>query len=208
MRTIETKIFTFAELSEDVKQTVKDKYAELHGYERHDEAMDTLKAMAEHFDCKLADWEVDYFNTMHSSAKFVSKIHGETPAMDEVEIFAMIDALGSVDPETGKGSGECVLTGFFLDEDAADGIRQAWAEGVTDLNDLLQAGFESWLKAAQADCEDFYSDEQFAEMCEANEWEFYEDGRRYVAPKKCKKCKGTDHSRDDLPGWTPQCPKA
>src|ERR1035441_3759132 len=35
---------------------------------------------------------------------------------------------------------------------------------------------KTWLEAAQADCRGQYEDEQFSEHCEANSYEFYEDG--------------------------------
>lgn len=43
--------------------------------------------------------------------------------------------------------------------------------------EALQAGFESWLDACQADAEAEYTDEVYAEHAEANGYEYTETGR-------------------------------
>ena len=43
----------------------------------------------------------------------------------------------------------------------------------------MQSAFRAWIKACQADAEDEYTDGTFGEHCEANEYEFWEDGRFY-----------------------------
>ena len=45
-----------------------------------------------------------------------------------------------------------------------------------DLDELMQAAFKTWLTAAQADCEDQYSDGTFGETADANNWDFHENG--------------------------------
>ena len=116
------------------------------------------------------DYEIDYWNASPSGIEF------DAPEMERSEIEARIKMLGNFDPVTFRGLGECKLTGYCADEDALDGLRKAFYSGESDLNELLQEGFESWIKAAQADCEYQASDEAFAELCEANGYEFEEDG--------------------------------
>lgn len=134
--------------------------------------MSSLNTLAYHFGGVVSDYSIDWFGGSHSYAKF------RMPELDKAEIAARLAELGSYNPETLKGDGECKLTGFCADDDAIDGFRIAFAEGEADLEKLMQAAFDSWLKAAQADCEDQYSDEQFGETCDANEYEFYENGNR------------------------------
>ena len=172
MKTIEVKVYQFGELSEKAKERAKQKHAELFGYAWQDEAIASLKALAEAFGAKLKNYEVDFFNTSHSGATF------DVPELSREEIRERLSSLGSYDPKTFKGNGGCKLTGYCADDDALDGFRQAFEGGESDLETLLQAGFDSWLKAAQTDCEDQYEDEQFGETCEANGYEFREDGRR------------------------------
>jgi hypothetical protein len=173
-RTIETRIVKFAELSDKAKQRAMDDYAAVFGYSWADEALNSLKALAAHFGGKMTQFNVDWFDSSYSSAKF------EMPdEMDEGEIKAKLDALGSYNAETLRGLGDCILTGFCADEDAIDGFRQAWGKGERDIGKLMEAGFRSWLKAAQADCQDFYTAERFEEHADANEYEYYEDGRAF-----------------------------
>ncbi len=63
-----------------------------------------------------------------------------------------------------------------MDEGAIDGFRIAFHAGERDLGELMMAAFRSWLKEAQSDCEWQYKDEAFGEMCDANDYEFYESG--------------------------------
>ena len=73
--------------------------------------------------------------------------------------------------------GDCKLTGYCADEDAIDGFRITFRTGETDLETLMNAAFETWLKAAQSDARYQFSTEGYAEHCEANRYEFYENGR-------------------------------
>lgn len=99
------------------------------------------------------------------------------------DCFFNSQPLGTYNKRTGKGHGECKLTGFCADECAIDGFRIAWRKGERDLTKLMEAAYDTWIKAAHADCEDQFSDEQFSENCEANGYEFYEDnhGHRLLA---------------------------
>lgn len=180
MRTknITIKILTFDELSDDAKQHARDKYAELFGYHFADEAIASLKALAEHFSGRVKDYSLDWFDNSPSSAAF------DMPELKESEIAERLAKLGSYNETTLRGNGDCVLTGYCSDEDAIDGFRQAWHAGERDLSKLMQAAFRTWLKAAQADCRDFYSNEQFSEHADANGYEFTESGVFYHEGKK------------------------
>lgn len=175
MKTITRSInvYSFSELSEKAKQHAKD-HAARHGYAFAEDALASLKALAEHFGGSLSNWDVDFFNNSHSFAHF------GMPEMEPEEIANQLDALGTFNPETLKGHGDCVLTGYCADEDAIDGLRIAFLrDGERDLSKLMQAAFSSWLKAAQSDCEDQFSDETFSKHCDANEYQFCEDGSTF-----------------------------
>lgn len=173
MRTKTVNIYKFSELSEKAKQRVKDEFAANDGYVLSDEAMASINALAEAFGGKMCDYQIDWFGGSYSSAKFKMPCD-----WSKADIRKKLMELGTYNKRTLKGHGECKLTGYCMDENAIDGFRIAFVrKKVTDLEELMDAAFDSWLKAAQADCEDYYSDEQFSEMCNANEYEFYEDGR-------------------------------
>jgi hypothetical protein len=171
MRTYQATAYTFDELSDEARERVKQRHGEVWGYSWADEAIASLKAFAKAFDARVSDYSVDWFNCSYSSARF------DAPEMSRREIGRRLRALGGYDKKTLKGHGDCKLTGYWTDEDALDGMRKAYFAGESDLCELLQEGFSSWLKAAQADAEDQYSNERFAEFCEANGYEFDEKGR-------------------------------
>lgn len=177
MKTIETKVYEYDELSDAAKERAREWYrngtASNEGYSWADDAIASLKALAEHFGGKLSEYSIDFFNCSHSDASF------DMPELDHYDIATRLTALGSFNPETLCGHGDCKLTGYCADEDAIDGFRKAWHAGERDLGKLMKAAFDTWLKAAQADCEYQFGDEQIAETIRANEYTFTEDGKRF-----------------------------
>jgi hypothetical protein len=164
-------IYTFSELSNKAKDVVRQRQME-GGYFAADDTLASLKAMAEHFGTKVENYSIDFFGGSYSYATFT--IVNELP--DESDIARLLAELGTFDAKTLKGHGECKLTGYCADEDAIDGFRQAWRAGERNLEKLLQAGFKTWLKAAQADCASQFEDEQLSENCDANDMMFYANG--------------------------------
>ncbi len=195
MRTIEKTIYKFSELSESAKEKAIADAQNANGYAWSHEAKSSIKKLAEHFGGKVLDWQIDYFDCSPSSMEFrmpdlqddfLNYESDGTPEHDaqwkewaKKVIENKLAALGSFNPETLKGKGDCVLTGYCADEDAIDGFRIAFNEGELNLEKLMQAAFESWLEACQADCADYYSEAQFSEHCDSNEYEFYENGELY-----------------------------
>jgi len=172
---ISVNLYRFKELTTKAKEHAKDDFRENHGYVWADEAKDSLRGLAEYFGGKLLDWSIDYFNGSRSYAKF------GTDELDPDDLESRLDALGTYDPVTFKGHGQCLLTGYCHDESVIDGFRKAfYADDVVDLDKLLQAGFKTWLEAVQADCADQFSDETFGEHCEANDYDFTADGELHA----------------------------
>lgn len=176
MKTIRTKVYQFSELSAKAKQYATEKNAETAEYFWSDDAIKSLEGFAEHFGAKLGRYEIDWTGSFsHSFATF------NTDGIDfeDEELKQMVLAMGSYDAETLRGDGECVFTGYSADEDAADGARKAYFEGERDIDTILQAGFKTWLKAAMDDYKYQLSEEAFNEHCEANEYYFTKDGKRF-----------------------------
>lgn len=172
-REIIVNVYQYAELSEKAKEKARDWYRSGDEYHWADDELASLKAFAEHFGAKLAKYEIDWGNGTYSSASF------DVPEteMEPAELEKLFSELGTFDPVTLKGNGDCVLTGYCGDENAIDGARMAWSKGERDLEKILQAGFRTWLKAAQADYEYQLSDEATEESIIANEYEFTADGK-------------------------------
>jgi hypothetical protein len=177
MKTITQKVYEFTELSEKGKERARQDQEQAFGYPWADEALESLQKLAAHFGGKLTKYEIDFFDGSPSYARF------DMPdGLNKDEIKALLDKLGDYDEATGRGYGECELTGFCADSDAVDGFRTEFLQGATDLNDLMQAAFKTWIKAAQNDCDGIYSDEGMADTCEANEYYFFENGELAPTP--------------------------
>lgn len=173
MRQISVNVYKFSELSDKSKDKAIQDYASGEGY-LNEEAFASIRALAEHFGGKVTDYSVDFFQTSHSYMKFQMP---DSDEMTKTEIHLRLRQLGKYNHKTGRGVGECKLTGYCSDEDCIDGFRAEWRKGERDLGKLMQGAFKTWLEACQDDLADFYTHETFGEHCEANEYEFYESGK-------------------------------
>ena len=172
MRTIEVKVFTFDELSDKAKQNAIETWSGGQEYFWGDEAIESLKQFVDHFNGNLSNWNIDFLDPYRNEYKL------DLPkGMEDEEILNLILSLGSYNKDTLKGDGECKLSGYCMDESLGDGIRESWFnDGERDLRELVMAGINQWEIDVRKDCEYQCSEEYFAECCEANEYEFTEDG--------------------------------
>ncbi len=182
MRTIELKILTFDELSKEAKEKALNDYSYDAPYYGSDEAIETLNKGAEYFGSKLADYDIDWCNSVqHRGVQFV----GVVEQLTRKELRTLINKAGSYDKKTFKGHGACKLTGVCFDEDFLDGIRRGFfIDKITDINYLLRLGWNSLFKSCQEDYKYQLSEEGFKDHAEGNDFEFFEDGSRYKKPKK------------------------
>lgn len=76
----------------------------------------------------------------------------------------------------------CPLTGFYADQDILSPLIDAlhYKRFYTDINDLIDDCLNNFFDTWQKEIEHIRSFEYFLEMCEANEYEFYENGDFYV----------------------------
>ena len=184
--------YNYSELSSDAKERVAEWLNE-EGYVWAGEAMDTLNALAKHFGGKVADWSIDWSNPSYSSVSFLM------PEIGYWEFSHLLSELGAVSAETGKGVGDCKLTGVCFDEDAIDGLRAAFASlpvpdetgrydedgdeiddwdviESADVSELMQAAWWELSLACRDDYESQWSEEYVADMCEANGYQFFANG--------------------------------
>ncbi len=175
MKTIQIKLYSFNELSKDAqKKAIENIREDITEYHHDREALNSLEKFASHFNSQLKNWGIDFFNYNPSFATF-----SEVEEIEENELKELIMQMGEFNPDTLKGLGDCKFTGVCFDEDAADGARKAFFNGERDINEILQAGFDSWLKSVHADTDFLTSDEGIKEEIEANEYDFTEDGEQY-----------------------------
>lgn len=194
-------VYCFSELNEKAKEKAKEDHFECFDYYMADEAMESLKQLAEYFGGRLKDWSFSWDGYGHSYAKF------DMPNdMSRRVIQERLLELGDFNRQTLKGTGECKLTGCCTDEDAIDGFRIEFYRGRSttmqrsrilrkifnpklvpgDLDALMQAAFKSWLKAQQANYLSEWEDENFNEMCEANNYWFTKHGKLTDGPPNKK----------------------
>lgn len=180
--------YRYEELSESAKENAK-QWLNSEGYNWSGEALRTIKSLAEYFGGKVSDWSIDWSNPSSSSVTF------SMPEIGYWEFSRLLSELGAVSPETGKGVGDCKLTGVCFDEDAIDGLRAAFAslpvpdesarydENGDELDDwdlidsddvaeLFQAAWWSLALACQDDYESQFDDENVRDTCGANGYEF------------------------------------
>jgi len=175
MKTIKINLFKFNELNEEAKQVAIENYKNtVTEYCFADEAIKSLEKFAEHFNSKLKNWSIDFFNYSPSFATF-----SEVEEIEENELKELIMQMGEFNPETLRGLGDCKFTGVCFDEEAADGARKAFFNGERNVNEILQAGFDSWINSVNKDAEYQISDEAVSETLKANEYDFTEDGEIY-----------------------------
>lgn len=167
-------VYRFEELAGRAKERARE-WLTAEGYHSAEEALGTLKALAKAFGGTLADYSIDWEDNALSWARFAMP-EGEGNAIAET-----LATLGAVDPVTGKGLGDCRLTGYCFDEDTLDGVREAYRNGERDLPTLMEAGFRALLKTTASDAEWQRSDEALTDLCDANGYEFAEDGRPFIA---------------------------
>jgi hypothetical protein len=158
-KTIKVEVYRWSELSEHIREKVKKGHIAIMGYAYAHEAMASITAVANRFYGAVTDYNVDFFGCGPSSMTF------NMPNSTAEEIDAILNDLG-----------DCNLTGYCADEAAINGFKTARKGGEADLDALMHAAFETWLKQAQADCHDQYSDDRFSEHCDANDYWFFENG--------------------------------
>jgi hypothetical protein len=174
LKTIET--FKYSELSDAAKAKARGWFRNSDEFTSGDEYLESIKCLTKHFGGEIKDYEIDWSNSTRPSwMKF------DMPDTDEQVIELSLKELGTYDPETLKGTGECKLTGVCYDEDAIDGFRIAYMrDGERDLDKLMQAAFKTWIDSAHKEYEYRQSDEAVAEGIEANEYDFTVEGKRSV----------------------------
>jgi len=177
MRTIEQKIYTFQELSQEAKQYAHEKWNANNEYFWGNDAIKSLEKFLEHFNCSLSNYSIDWLGICGNTYKITIPEYMEEIPEEDLKNYIL--TMGEFDKETLKGLGDCKFTGYCTDEDAADGARKVYFNGERDLKTILEAGFNSWYKAVSEDAKYQFSMKGFAEDCDANNYEFYEDGDRY-----------------------------
>lgn len=202
MKTIERQIYHYDELSEQAQEvaieSMKDSVADIRIESESAEYRHTLEMIEQIFRVNIYDWYVDKYNT-YFRFDFVG-IDEDTESEPRLllrylntNVLPCIDNKRRYYSKTARASRksrilcnngyEYCLTGCWCDDaidNALNNINQSVKNRLNArefVENLLKGFFEQW----QNDCEYAYSDECIAEEIEANDYEFYNNGRPYFA---------------------------
>lgn len=206
MRTIETKVYQYEELSEQAKESARNSLRDkLAGYRIDAEADDyrnTLKKIEEIFGIKVGDWSVNGYSPIYFCFDFVNldeDIENEPkfllrylnryvlPCIDCRKTYYAKNYYENHKKRKSRILSylkyDFCITGAWTDiavDDALNNIKESIMQGKSArefVSDMLDNFFEQWNK----DCEYAYSDESIEDEIVSNEYEFLENGKPYLS---------------------------
>ena len=172
MRTIETTVYTFSELSDEAKEKALENNACTAELFWSNEYLDSIKKACEYFDIELKYYSIDWSNSNLCSFKISEHENSE---LSGVRLFKyLINRY-----KANEILDNCEFTGFCADCDFMDEIKKFLKKPCkhTNLQELLESCVESVISAGCKDYEYQLSEEGFAGHCEANGYEFTEEGK-------------------------------
>ena len=206
MRTIETKVYQYDELSEQAKEnarnSLRDKLSENRIDAEADDYRNTLKRIEEIFGIKVRDWSVNGYSPTYFRFDFVNldeDIENEPkfllrylnrdvlPCIDCRETYYAKNYYENHKKRKSRISYpnkyDFCITGAWTDiavDDALNNIKESIMQGKSArefVSDMLDNFFKQWNKDYEYAC----SDESIEEEIVANEYEFLENGKPYLS---------------------------
>lgn len=192
MRTIQTDVFQFDELSEKAKEKARDWYRSGDTYAWQEENRASLDAFCAVFPVQVRDWSYDAydFDIRHSVTcdEEVAELTGPRlvaylannfgHVFSERKTYRVRDRVRK--SRAMQVSTDCPFTGYCMDESLLDPLRAFLKKpGLTTFGDMLTDCLDAWGKACRDDCAWQATDENVDESIRANEYEFTEEGERF-----------------------------
>ena len=206
MRTIETKVYRYDELSEQAKENARNSLRNRLSGNRIDiEADDyrnTLAEIEKIFRIKVRDWSVNGYSPTYFRFDFVNldeDIENEPKFLLRYLNRDVIPCIDCRKTYYAKNHYEnhkkrksrilsypeysCCITGAWTDfavDDALNNIKESIMQGKSArefVSDMLDNFFKQW----NEDCKYAYSDESIEEEIVSNEYEFLENGKPYLS---------------------------
>lgn len=150
------------------------------------EAVTTLKAFCEHFNLELVDYSISAFQDYRDNVTV--RYNDDIKHLTGVRLWKYItnnfldyheySAFSSARRDIQLLAGNCPFTGVCYDETMLDPIRAFMAkpDPLNDFECLMVDCFDALLNVIYAEAEYRYSDDGLRDMCEANEYQFNQDG--------------------------------
>ena len=140
------------------------------------DSIESLKGFCNHYDLEL-DYSISIVPD-RSEHIYISFKNDDVNELRGVRLYKYLVNNYSLDED-------CPFTGFVHDEVLLDDIREFMKKPYDiSFQDLIENCTHKLLKAIHDEGEYIYSDEGLKEMCEANEYEFNEDGSIYFLRAK------------------------
>ena len=190
MRTVETKVYLFKELSDTAKQKAIEWYRNGQEFHWSSECIQALEKALEHFNVTLKDYSIDWdnINGCYTSIEFQQ----DDAFGDGIENLCGVRLWKYLQKNHSTYfckynkkykptlDGNCPFTGWCWDESFLDPIREFIKKPTKiSFGELIEDCIHSLLKEGCNDWEYQQSDEVVSETIEANGYEFTEDGDRF-----------------------------
>lgn len=201
----EINIFTFDELSDSAKDTVR--YSGIVGDHWNSEGWESLKKWSELLGFTYRDVNIEHFYVERLEATTINQychcdydneltgdrlrkwiINNHGSSLVKGKFYATPGKYVDGKYTYKKRHSNIIMdvncpTGYCLDYDFIEPLLQflnEWGTGkYTTYEDVIMDCIRSWAKSLYADIQSQYEDEYISDYCEANEYRFLEDGTFY-----------------------------
>lgn len=182
MKTITINLYDFDELSKEAKTKALQEHCSQSDFFWYDEYFESLKAGIEHFDFELNDYSIDYTGYSPSYIKITAKddcdLTGE--ALKTYLLANYNEAFNQITKKyqpTFTEDLDCMFTGYCADISFMEPINEFIKKPYDiTIEELIQKGFDNWLKDIKSEYEYTQTEDYFKDHCEANEYTFEANG--------------------------------
>lgn len=206
MRVIEKTVFTFDELSGEAKHLAYENWLSSDSYPWHDENLNSLIEFCDltPINYRSINFEYGYgsfisYNRAFDFDECIDDLRGLRLAKYLYNNYAHRFMKGKFYSTGGqwingkyaykfrhsritKSWQDCPLTGYCADHALLDPFFKFTDRPLSDdfknwnIRDVFGACLDNWLECAQSDYEDYFSYDNFKEIAETTNWEYYENG--------------------------------
>jgi hypothetical protein len=193
MRKINLEVYSIYELSESAKKAAYQNWLDSEQYAWGMDNEKVLEAFCEIFPINVYQWEYDenssYFRFEMECEEEITNLSGHRLAKYIWNNYKDFLYKGKYyNKHTGKSRDSKiqlksygVLTGYWIDDEIMQPLYNFLNDPneVMDFFDLMHECLTNFVGACSLDVADYFSEEHFIDICNENEWEFYESGDRY-----------------------------
>jgi hypothetical protein len=197
MKTKTVQVYDITELQESARQKAYENWFRVDNYAWERDNNKTLSEFENIFKVKVTDWEYGY----RKFVRYKLNIDEDVENLKGVRLLRYLINncwkylyKGKFYSTKGKYingkytykhrrskvmfNNDCVLTGYIADYEILSPIYEFLKKPSNDIsyNDLIRKCLDSWLDYCHKDYEASLTEEYFIETCEANEWQFMENG--------------------------------